>query len=51
MGGGRETQEGGNIYILIADSHYCTAETNSIVKQLYSNLKIDLNKECGPIWK
>ena len=27
--GGREAQEGGNIYILIADSHYRTAEANT----------------------
>ena len=27
--GGREVQEGGDIYVLIADSHCCTAETNT----------------------
>ena len=35
--GGRDTQEGGVICICIADSLCCTAETNNIVKQLYSN--------------
>jgi len=43
-GSGKETQEG--IYILIADSHFCTAETNNIIKQLSSNLK-KLNGLCG----
>ena len=28
-GGGREDQEGRDICILIADSHYCTAGTNT----------------------
>ena len=36
---GREAHEGGNICILTADSLCCTAETNNIVKQLYSNYK------------
>ena len=27
--GGREVQEGGDICILLDDSHHCTAETNS----------------------
>ena len=38
-GGGREVQEGGDVCIHIADSLCCTAETNTIVKQLYSNKK------------
>ena len=38
MGGGKEAQEEGNVYIHIADSHR-TAESNNIIKQLYSNLK------------
>ena len=29
VGGGREVQEGGGIYILMADSHCCMAETNT----------------------
>ena len=29
VGGGREVQEGGDISILMADSHCCTAETNT----------------------
>ena len=28
VGGGREVQEGGDICILMADSHCCMAETN-----------------------
>ena len=32
-----EIQKRGDICICIADSLYCTAETNNIVKQLYSN--------------
>ena len=38
-GCGREAQEGGDMCICIADSCDCTAETNNIVKQLYSNKK------------
>ena len=40
VGGRREAQEGGNIYIYIShDSRCCTAETNiyNTVKQLPSN--------------
>ena len=37
--GGREIQEGGDIGTHIADSLRCTAETNNIVKQLYSKRK------------
>ena len=29
VGGGREVQEGGDISILMADSHCCMAETNT----------------------
>ena len=29
MGSGREVQEGGDICILMADSHYCMAEINT----------------------
>ena len=29
VGGGREVQEGGDICILMSDSHYCKAETNT----------------------
>ena len=32
--------EGGAVCIPVADSHCFTAETNSIVKQFYSNNKI-----------
>ena len=38
-GAGREVSEGGAMCIHTADSLHCTAETNSIVKQLYSNKK------------
>ena len=37
---GRKVNEGGDICIHIADSCCGTAETNNIVKQLYSNKKI-----------
>ena len=30
VGGGRQVQEGGGICILIADSHCCRAETNTL---------------------
>ena len=30
MGGGRESQEGGDMYILIVDSHCKKAETNTL---------------------
>ena len=36
-GGEREIQEAGDVCIHIADTLCCTAETNNIVKQLYSN--------------
>ena len=36
---GRKVQERGDICMHIANSLPCTAETNKIVKQLYSNLK------------
>ena len=39
MRGGREVQEQGDICRHTADSLHCTAENNSIVKQLYSNKK------------
>ena len=43
-----ETQEGGDVCIHKADSLYCTAETNSVVKQLYFNNKIKFkNKKCN----
>ena len=29
VGGGKEVQEGGNVYIHMADSHCCKAETSS----------------------
>jgi len=29
MGGGREAQEGEDIYIVMTDSHCCTAKTNT----------------------
>ena len=46
-GGGKKVKEGGDICIHIADSLCCTAE-NNIVKQLYSNKKINvlIIKKC-----
>ena len=38
-GGGREAQEEGDICILMADSHCCTAETNTIFKVIILQLK------------
>ena len=35
-GGEREIQEAGDVCIRIADTLCCTAETNNLVKQLYS---------------
>ena len=34
--GGREAQEGGDTCILMADSHRCTAETNTTLYNSYS---------------
>ena len=31
MGSGREVQEGGDICILMADSHFCMAEINTML--------------------
>ena len=41
MGGGdgREVQEGGDIYIPMADSYPCMAETNIILKSNYPPIK------------
>ena len=36
---GMPKKEGIYIYIQMADSWFCTAETDNIVKQLYSNKK------------
>ena len=38
-GGGREAQEGGDICILIADSHGCTAESNTTLQSNYLPIK------------
>ena len=35
--GGKGSKSGGDVCMHIADSLHCTAETNNIVKQLYSN--------------
>ena len=37
--GGKEARGGGYVCTHAGDSLYCTAETNNIIKQLYSNLK------------
>ena len=37
--GGREVQKGGNICILIADSCWCLAETNTILQSNYPSIK------------
>ena len=39
VGSGREVQEGGDIYIHIADSLFCTAETNTTLESNYSPIK------------
>ena len=39
---GKEIQKRGDVCIHTADSHYVTVETNSVVKQLYSNKKFFL---------
>ena len=35
VGGGREVHKGGNVRIPMADSNWCTAETNTIVQSNY----------------
>ena len=37
--GGKETQEGGDIRTLIADSRCCTAETNTTLESNYTLIK------------
>ena len=37
--GGRDIQEGGDICIRIADSLYCTAETNTALQSSYTPIK------------
>ena len=46
IGGGREVQEGGGLFICMADSHCCTAETNTAVKNNY----IPIKKRCRWFW-
>ena len=38
-GGGREVQEGGDMCILMADSHCCMAETNTTMESNYLSIK------------
>ena len=38
-GGGREVQEGGDIGILVADSHCCMAEANTTLESKYPPIK------------
>lgn len=56
--GRRKAQEGGDISILMADSH-CTADTQTLIqhcKQLYSNFKNhtitkrDFSQHCSPLY-
>ena len=37
--GGMEVQEGGDICVLTADSHFCMAETNTTLKSNYPAIK------------
>ena len=37
--GGTEAQEGGDICILLADSHGCTPETNTALQSNYPTIK------------
>ena len=39
-GGAREVQEGGDIHILRADSHFCTAETQHCKATIFQLKKI-----------
>ena len=39
VGVGRSKREGIYVFVYIADSLCCIAETNTRIKQLYSNLK------------
>ena len=41
VGDRREAKEGGDIHKLTADSHCCTADTNTALKALILQLKID----------
>ena len=43
--GGRQVQEGGNMCVQVADAVCCRAETNNIVKQLYSNYTVIKTKQ------
>ena len=44
-GGGREVQEGGDIGILVADSHCCMAEANTTLESKYPPIKNNLKKK------
>ena len=44
LGWGREVQEGGDMYVFLANSHCCTTETNTTHKAVFLPLKINLNK-------
>ena len=47
-GGGKETQEGGDVGIHIADSLHCTTETNTT---LYSNFTPIKKKDKTYLWR
>ena len=42
--GGMEVQEGGDIRVLMADSHFRMAETNTTLKSNYPAIKINFKK-------
>ena len=46
MGGGRDDQEGGDMSILMADSHCCMAETNTAMKSNYPPIKNKFKNYC-----
>ena len=47
MGGGREVHEGGDIYVPMADSCWCVAETNTILKSNYSPTENNFFFNCN----
>ena len=48
MGGGRELKEGGEVCVLVADSYWRTAETNTTLESNYPPIKNKLKKEIEP---
>ena len=48
-GGGRETQEGGDLCVHTVDSHCCTAEANTTLESSYTPKKKKIKNKHNPL--